>query len=255
MEWLISLLLGVLQGIAEWLPISSEGWIYIISTLLLNVDPQKALTSALFLHLGTSTAAIFVLRGEIREVLREILKGPDKGLGTFLILTTIFTCFTGFPLYILLRRILQPSLGRVLALATGFLLLGVGLSIRLVSSHRTKETSTSLGSSAIAGFLQGLSVLPGVSRSGITLAALMLLGFGRSSLRISFLLGIPITLGASLLQISSMDMSMLPAFISSFLTSIISLRALLSLSNRIKPWKLSLSFGLIAILFSIPLFL
>ncbi|HDI73509.1 MAG TPA: hypothetical protein ENF57_00690 [Candidatus Korarchaeota archaeon] len=255
MDWLTSLLLGVLQGVAEWLPVSSEGWIYVISTLLLKIDPREALTSALFLHLGTSTAAILVLRREIREALLEILRRKDNGLGTFLAFTTAFTCFTGFPLYLLLRKVLQPSLGRALALATGFLLLGVGLFIKAASSHRTRETSLSLGSSALAGFLQGLSVLPGVSRSGITLAALMFLGFGRSSLKICFLLGIPVTLGASLLQIPSLDISMLPAFVSSFLTSIISLRTLLSLSNRIEPWKLSFSFGLMAILLSVPLFL
>ncbi len=255
MKWLTSLLLGAFQGVAEWLPISSEGWIYIISTLLLKIDPQKALASALFLHLGTSTAAIFVLREEMIEVLQEILRKKDKGLGFFLIMTTIFTCLTGFPLYILLRKFLLPSFGRVLALATGILLLGVGFSLKLASSYRAKENSLSLGSSAFAGFLQGLSVLPGVSRSGITLAALMLLGFGKSSLMVSFLLGIPVTLGASLLQTPSMDISMLPAFFSSFLTSLISLRALLSISNRIEPWKLSFSFGLLVILFSIPLFI
>ncbi|RLG52439.1 MAG: hypothetical protein DRO00_05575 [Thermoproteota archaeon] len=255
MKTLIALLLGAFQGVAEWLPISSEGWLYIISVFLLGIDPEKSLTSALFLHLGTSIAAILVLRKELMEILLESRCEKGGELRFFLFSATFATCVVGIPIYIYLKESLLPSFGKILALMTGFLLLAVGFILKLVSSPQTRRSSLSIRSGVFVGVLQGLSVLPGVSRSGITLAALILLGYGKRSLKLSFLLGIPVTLGASLLQIASTDVSMFPSLFSSFLISILFLRALLSFSYRIKPWKLSVLFGLIAIVFSLLLFI
>ncbi len=253
MDGLIALLLGLIQGVAEWLPISSEGWLYIVSVLLLGIDPEEALASALFLHLGSSIAAILVLRKEIRAVFVGLKREEGRELGVFLSTATAVTCVVGFPLYIYLRGSLLPSSGRIFALATGFLLLFVGFALRLAISRKTKEASLTPRSAIFVGLLQGLSVIPGISRSGITLAALILLGFGKYSLKLSFLLGIPVILGASLLQITSVGINMLPAFFSSFITSLLLLRVLLSFSYRVEPWKLSILFGFIAIAFSFPL--
>ena len=255
MEGLIALLLGVLQGIAEWLPISSEGWLYIISIFLLKIDPERSLTSALFLHLGTSIAAILVLRNEIKEAFFESKRKEEKELRLFLLSATIISGGVGFPLYLYLKESLLPSSGEILALMTGFLLFAVGLILKFVSSHQTRKASFSIRHGVFVGLLQGLSVLPGISRSGITLAGLVLLGFGKHSLKLSFLLGIPVALGASLLQLTSADVNMFPALFSSFLVSILFLRFLLSYSYRIEPWKLSILFGLIAVVFSLLLFM
>jgi undecaprenyl-diphosphatase len=252
---IISILLGILQGIAEWLPISSEGWLYIISVLLLRINPQEALSSALFLHLGTSIAAIFVLREDIKGILKKSGHGKEGDLGFFILSATIITCLAGIPLYLYLREFLLPSSGKTLALAMGFILLLVGLALKLVSSSQTKRRSFSSKYGTVVGLIQALSVLPGVSRSGITLAALISLGYGKESLKLSFILGIPVTLGASLFQLRSVNISMFPAFVSSFLFSIFFLRALLSLSYRTEPWKFSIFFGLVAIAFSLPFFM
>ncbi len=255
MGGLIALLLGAFQGVAEWLPISSEGWLYIISVFLLGIDPQESLTSALFLHLGTSIAAILVLRRELRNVLLKSRHEKGEELRPFLFSATVATCIIGIPTYLYLKKSLLPSFGKILALMTGFLLLAVGFILRLVSSRQTRKNPFSIRSGIFVGLLQGLSVLPGVSRSGITLAALILLGYGKQSMKLSFLLGIPVTLGASLLQIASTDISMFPSLLSSFFISLLFLRALISFSLRIEPWKLSILFGLIAIVFSLVLFI
>jgi len=252
LEAIISILLGILQGIAEWLPISSEGWLYIISVLLLRINPQEALSSALFLHLGTSIAAIFVLRKDIKDIFKKSGHEKEERVGFFILSATITTCLAGVPVYIYLKECLLPSYGKNLALATGFILLLVGLALKLVSSSQTKRRSFSSKYGAVIGLIQALSVLPGVSRSGITLAALIFLGYGEESLKLSFILGIPVTLGASLFQLRSVNISMFPAFISSFLFSVFFLKALLSLSYRTEPWKLSILFGFVAIAFSLP---
>jgi len=257
MDGLTAFLLGALQGVAEWLPISSEGWLYIISVFLLGMDPTRSLTSALFLHLGTSIAAVLVLRSEIKEAFfGSKLKGK-RGLRLFLLSATIISGAVGLPLYLYLRDFLLTfsGSGEILALMTGFLLIAVGMILKFVSSHQARKASFSIRQGVFVGLLQGLSVLPGISRSGITLAALVLLGFGKDSLKLSFLLGIPVTLGASLLQLASADINMLPALFSSFLVSVLFLRSLLSFSYRIDPWKLSVLFGLIAAVFSLLLFM
>ncbi|MDP2950851.1 MAG: undecaprenyl-diphosphate phosphatase, partial [bacterium] len=178
---------GVLQGIFEWLPISSEGIVALFNKYFSSV--ANPLDLALFLHLGTFLAVLIYFRRDFRKIL--LLK--DKKLFSFLFFSTFISLLVAFPLYQFASSI---ALGGWLLFLTGF---GLLLTAFL---HKAKKRALSLKGNKLAllvGFLQGLSVIPGVSRSGVTIFGL---SFGerepREVLRLSYLMSAPIVMASSL---------------------------------------------------------
>ena len=146
---LIYILLGILQGIFEWVPISSEGIVALASQLFL--PGKNPVDIALFLHLGTFFAILVYFRKDWKDVLT--LKNPK--LLRFLIIATIVSLVIGFPLYTLVREV---AVGTMLLIIMG---LGLLLTSYFHSSKRTFGTTVNK-LAIIAGFLQGLAVIPGL---------------------------------------------------------------------------------------------
>ncbi len=239
--WLI-IVLAVVQGILEWLPVSSEGQIILILTWL--NEPQNALAVALFLHLGTMLAVItrfwkdiFLLlgikhpkkeqtvEGETKETEnkeeenqyenRLSVKEKQKILWKFLLISTAATAVIGVPLYLLVKYVLQEGEllemaggaitgGDIITILIGVFLIGTGIFI-LVSRRMVTRKSIfemNVREMLIVGAVQGFAVIPGVSRSGSTVGAMLIEGVKEEdSLRGSFLLSIPAVIGANILTI------------------------------------------------------
>jgi len=229
------IILGILQGIFEWLPVSSEG-IVALAGYLFNID--NPIDTALFLHLGTLLAVLVYFRKDWLEIVT--LK--NKKLLRFLIITTIVSLIVAYPLYKLIKNI---AIGNTLLLITGFAL----LITAYFQKRRLSINSNNLA--FITGLLQGLAVIPGLSRSGSTVFGLSM---GKISpleiLKTSYIISGPVVLASSIYIALNepIIINTWPALISSFITGLISLYILLNIAKRINFFKFILAFGLICIL-------
>ena len=226
--------LGIIQGVFEWIPISSEGVVALASHILMK--GLSPIDLALFLHLGTLLAVLIYFRNDWKNVLT--LKNPN--LLRFLVIATIISLIVGYPFYLLVKEIV---IGNSLLLVMGFGLL-------FTAYFQRKKMSLSISSDKLAiitGFLQGLAVIPGLSRSGATIFGLSL---GKISpteiLKISYMMSAPVVLSSTIYLFFKNPTLVLegwPALISSFLVGILSLAFLIRISQRINFFKFVIIFA------------
>jgi undecaprenyl-diphosphatase len=203
-------LLGILQGLTEFLPVSSSGHL-VLSQRLMDVHPSLAVNVGL--HAGSLIAILSYYRKDLWGLACALLPGcatdaPDtaehRTLAWHLILATLAT----IPVGLLLRNPIEglfaePAAGRFLALT--FLMTAVLLVLtELTPRGRQQETLTWKGALLI-GLVQGVAVFPGISRSGATIAVALILGLtSEKAARFSFLMAIPVIGGAALLELPSL---------------------------------------------------
>jgi len=232
-------ILGIVQGIFEWLPISSEGVVAVISQFLIkNFQP---LEMALFAHLGTFFAVLIYFRKEWFNVLT--LK--NKILFRFLAIAVIISGIVGFLLY---DAIKDMAIGNGLLLVTG-----LGLLFTAYCHKARKMSEIGLNKLAIvSGILQGLAVIPGLSRSGATIFALSLGKFNPGEiLKISYMMSAPAVL--AMVVFLSFQNSVLisegwPVLLFSFLVGFLTLSFLLKIATKINFFKFALIFAIICFL-------
>jgi len=246
------LLIGLLQGVLEWLPISSQGNLVIAMTVLLGMEASQALDLSVFIHLGTGLAALLYFRREIVDILLRRTE-RDRGMFNYLLVTTIVTGIIGLPLFIFAKS--ASLYGDALLILTGAALLGTGVVQRKAeaSGGRSSESLDNKDGLAL-GFSQGLSALPGLSRSGLTTSVLLFKGFsGAEAFRISFLMSIPASFAAvaGLIVIEGvppLGLGILLSIMASFVSAILTIDLLLRLARRIRFWGLCVALGLVALL-------
>jgi undecaprenyl-diphosphatase len=214
-----ALFLGLVQGVAEFLPVSSSGHLALLQHFFrLELPAESALLFDVLLHLGTLAAVFAAYRRELGGMLRALSprrRAGEKGEGRLLRLL----CLGSLPLApaaLLKDRIeglfTKPVFIGCALLFTGCLLYISGRVLPGGETEKTAKASHALG----VGCMQALALLPGVSRSGSTIAAGLLLGFGREfAVRYSFLLSVPAVLGAGALEVRELweegfDPSLLP---------------------------------------------
>ena len=194
-----SIIIGIVQGISEWLPISSKTQVLLASQSLLHLNFQQAYTFGLFMEIGTVLAAIIYFRRDIWALIKVVIlrsSPTDRKLFKYVLVTIIFTGIIGTPLYIVADSITGISVGIPMAVI-GIVLLGDAVLIRYSRKKRAQGVNTrkfdsmSLKDYIIIGVVQGIAALPGVSRSGITTSAMFLMNFeADEAFRLSFLTGI-----------------------------------------------------------------
>lgn len=228
----VAVVIGLIQGVFEWLPVSSEGNVALYLTVVEGRPETVAVQYALFLHAGTALAATVYYREESAAVLRTLptwrpgtaLVDRDHADLTFLAVATVASGLVGISAYLALEAIVSAVAGGAFVVLVGVLLVVTGVVQWAAQRGEARPdggtvTDTSdagididpdLGERTIAnvpdallvGVLQGLAILPGVSRSGTTVSALLLRGFRPEvAFRLSFLLSIPAALGAGLLVV------------------------------------------------------
>jgi undecaprenyl-diphosphatase len=189
--------LGLVQGITEWLPVSSKAMVTLSGKFLFGMPYQEALATAIFLHIGTLIAATIYLRKDLIQVLRSIFeKGADKSMLKFLVVATLMTGVVAMPLlFFALNNDLPEYLFTIVI--GGFLL----VTAFLQKNRKDAKMKTVLGvkKGLITGFFQGLAGIPGMSRSGTTITALIYQKVPmKDAMRVSFVMSIPAVLGAEL---------------------------------------------------------
>ncbi len=208
MDLIQSILMGLVQGLSEFLPISSSAHLVLTSNFYkvfkgieIVSESNQEIFLDIMLHLGTLIAVLIFFRKEIWEIIKALKSGnkEDKNFktGMFIILGTVVSVLVAFPLKdVASALVFKPSIVGVLLIFTGSLLL---FSENYAKKNPEKKRINFKNSILIA-IAQGLAALPGFSRSGLTIATGLLSGVGRAeAAKYSFLLSIPIILGASML--------------------------------------------------------
>ncbi len=256
MDPIKALMLGLLQGVLEWLPVSSQGNLVVLAIAFLGLEPKYALSLSVYLHLGTGLAALVYFRDEVAGILRR-RTDRDRELFRFLLIATILTGLIGFPIFTFVR--LTSLYGEALLVLTGLALLATGVMQRDRESDETRApTRLEVRDGLSLGVVQGLSAIPGLSRSGVTTTALLLKGYpGEEALRLSFLMSIPASFaavaGLALVEgAPPVDTGILLALAASFISALVSIDLLIKLARRTRFWKLCVVLGLIALVAVLP---
>ena len=190
-----AIILGIIQGLTEWLPISSSGHL-VITQRILGLNPP--LFFDVMLHFGTLIVVLTVFRTEIWKILQTIFKFDFKTeegkIGLFVILGSIPSAIFGYTMYSIIETFFSNSL------IVGIMLFFTGL-ILFISEKRPGSRKISLIDSIVIGFSQALAIIPGLSRSGLTISTGLLRKIDRlASFKFSFLLSIPTILGAIIFE-------------------------------------------------------
>ncbi len=257
------IIVAVIQGLVEWLPISSEGQVVLFVYNFGQVPSDELLSLVVWLHLGTTLS---VLVRYPRTVL-DVLTMKDRRLLRLLVIGTIGTAVTAIPLYVFLKDGLATIHGEMMNMVVGILLLATALFLyiptRRTQSEMSNHTPNDVGDEeAIStGLVQGLAVLPGLSRSGVTVSALLMQRVDKeSALRFSFLMSVPAVIGILAVEvlfgnavpssIGVLDLAMMELIV--FIVGLASMESLLRLARTISFWKLCLVLALVAIVFGLP---
>ena len=203
--WLQAIVLGISQGLTEFLPVSSSAHTLIISRLMGWGDPGAAFTAVT--QIGTETAVIFYFRHDISAILRAWMRSltnksarqdPHARMGWFVILGTLPIGVLG----IAAKSAIETTARNLWIVASALVVMGLLLSLADRRARHTKHESDITSKHAVAfGFGQALALIPGVSRSGATITVGLAMGFTREvAARYSFLLAIPAVLASALLE-------------------------------------------------------
>lgn len=188
-----ALILGVVQGLTEFFPISSSGHLVLLQALFGMKEPQLAFD--VFLHLGTLCSILIYFR---RDILW--LFGKDRKTLIFIVAASVPTFIIGFTFKDAVERFFaMPRIVGCMMLATGALLIATSVYTRFRKAGT--ERKLGIGNAVMIGIAQGAAVIPGISRSGATIGTGILAGLNHhTAFRFSFLLAVPAILGATLLK-------------------------------------------------------
>ncbi|MCL7414224.1 MAG: undecaprenyl-diphosphate phosphatase [ANME-2 cluster archaeon] len=243
MDIIQAIVLGIIQGIFEWLPISSEGQSMLILLNAFHMNVEEALSFAIFMHLGTSFAVMIKFWKEFRS----ILSGKDHKLTSIIVISTVCTGLTGLPLYFILKNTFTGGITATLLIGILLVLTGIILGLNKGKGHKTMDSVTRFDM-IILGLVQGFAILPGISRSGVTLTTLLLRNVEqKTALVISFLISVPVVLGAVALDagmIFTIDpLQGLALFLSSLLIGYLMMDFLMRFAERVDFSLFCISLG------------
>ena len=222
MHILQSVIMGIVQGLSEFLPISSSAHLVITSNLYkvfkdmpIQQESSQEVFLDIMLHLGTLVAVLIYFRKDIWEILKafiEAIKTKDFSstnakLALYILLGTVITIVIAFPLHDVAENLVYaPATVGLLMVITGLLLFSAETFSKKLEN---KSNEIDFKSSIFMAIAQGLAALPGFSRSGLTIATGLFSKKDRvTAARYSFLLSIPIILGASMVYpLVKIDMS------------------------------------------------
>ncbi|MET1128717.1 MAG: undecaprenyl-diphosphate phosphatase, partial [Thermoproteota archaeon] len=192
-------LVGALQGFLEWLPVSSSGQVVLTASALLGVGAEVSYSLSLFLHLGTLVSAIVYYRREVFSALSSLARFDlgDLTLRLWLVATPA-SLAVGYPLYLAFTERAGKVALDELSAAVGAALISVAVWLYVSSSRRGAREPNTLDL-LLLGVAQGVAALPGISRSGVTIAILLTRRVApQKAVRLSFLASIPVTLAAGI---------------------------------------------------------
>ncbi|WP_066600444.1 undecaprenyl-diphosphate phosphatase [Cryobacterium arcticum] len=207
MDTVNAIILGIVQGLTEFIPVSSSAHIRIVGSLLgTGADPGAAFTA--ITQLGTEAAVLLYFWRDIARIIsrwflsltkRVPRSDPDARLGWFIILGSVPIVILG----VALQTLIESTFRSLWIVAVTLIVFGVVLGVAdAIGAKRRRLADLTVGDAAIFGGAQALALIPGVSRSGGTITAGLLMGYERTAAaRYSFLLAIPAVFGSGLYEL------------------------------------------------------
>jgi len=251
MDTISSIILGIVQGLTEFLPISSSGHLVLFQNLLGFKEPELLLDCSL--HLGTLLAVCIYLRSELKSILMETKKwvmgffqihetkkslreNPHVYLALMVLLGTLPTLLVGA----FFRSAIENLFGSLSTVGVMLVFTGLILAItRLIPEEHSRSEEVAIMVALAIGAAQGLALIPGISRSGATIVCALVCGLRRElAARFSFLLAIPAIMGATVVQLNAEAvgrvglLSLTLGFVSAALVGLIALKILMGMVRK-----------------------
>ena len=234
---LSAIMLGVLQGLTEWLPVSSSGHLVIAQQLF---DINVPLLFDVLLHVGTAFVVIWFMRREFILMLKALLKRDfSSKYGRWLLFLIIGSAITGF-IGFFGHDFFAQFFSNVKYVAMALFVTGIFL---LLIERFEKDRPLKIKHSVLMGLVQGLAIIPGISRSGATVGTALIAGVNREdAAKFSFMLSVPAILGAAAFEIVTSETSlvfnlpMLFGVLSAMIVGYLSLKLFLRIILSKKLW-------------------
>ena len=240
MGLLEAIILGIVQGLTEFLPVSSSGHIE-IAKVLLGSSQEQSLLMTIVLHAATALSTIFVFREDIKEIIRGLLQftwNKEFQFSLKIIISMIPATLIGLFFENEIELLFSGEI-----LLVGCMLLITGLLLFLADKAKNTNQNVNFFHALIIGLAQAIAILPGVSRSGATISTSVLLGIDREkAARFSFLMVVPLILGKMGKDIISGDiliesatlMPLLIGFTAAFITGLFACKWMIRLVKKSK---------------------
>jgi len=253
MNGLEAIIAGAIQGTIEWLPISSEAQSMLYMLNYLHMDPQTALSYAFYLHFGTMIAVIIRFREEFIRIAKNL--HMDYPLTRILLIATLATAVTALPLYFLLKTVSPGQNTSIFTMFIGAMLILTGVIMKAMGTAGEKGMDQMSDREMIlTGLAQGCAIIPGISRSGITVATLLAQKMNQeTALTLSFLMSVPAAFAIFLIDFGAIRLIPVQTAViltaSSLFFGYISMNALLMVAKRTPFWIFCIILGAITVLF------
>ena len=195
MSFLEALILGLIQGLTEFLPVSSSGHLELVKALFGdNSLPEESLTFTVVLHFATALSTLVVFRKEVAEIFKGLFQFKWNEELQFS-LKIIISMLPAVVIGVLFEEQLESFFGGKILLV-GCMLLVTALLLLLADKAKNTSKNVSYNNAFIVGISQAIAMLPGISRSGATISTSVLLGIDRTkTARFSFLMVVPLIFG------------------------------------------------------------
>ena len=275
------IIFAILQGLFEWLPISSSGQVMIVAVNFFGIPPEEAYSLSIWLHLGTMFAVLLKFKKDYIRIVKSFLpmkfniEETDIKKRNWLIVGTIGTAITALPLYFIFKFIIIGEFteihGDLLTLIIAGMLIITGIILLLIKKKfgvktiESVEKQNVIKDSFIIGLTQGVAVLPGISRSAITVSTTLIENYEQdSALRLSFLMSVPVVIASIAVDIIFGEGSVFGILdpitiiiitLISFIVGYASIEILLKIAKKIQFGYFCLLYGIIAYAIILPFFI
>ena len=259
MNWIEALILGIIQGLTEFLPVSSSGHLEIAKALFGDTSvAEESMLTTIVLHGATALATIVVFRKDIAEIFRGLFQfkwNDETKFSLKIIISMLPAAVVGVLFEEQLEMLFENQI-----LLVGFMLLVTGALLFLADKAKTTNKGVNNTNAFIIGISQAIAILPGISRSGATISTSVLLGIDRTkAARFSFLMVVPLIfgkIGKDILSgnITTTDANLFPliiGFIAAFATGLLACTWMIKLVQKSKLSYFAyycLAVGLLAII-------
>lgn len=261
---IVAILLGIVQGLTEFLPVSSSGHLEITAFILKHFGnnglPEENLLMTVVLHAATALSTLYIFRKEVSEVIRGILQfkwNDEFKFSLKIILSMIPAALVG----LIFDEQIDTLFGGQILLV-GCMLILTGLLLYVADKAKNTNKNVSYSNSILIGIAQAIAILPGISRSGATISVSVLLGIDREkAAKFSFLMVVPLILGKMAKDILSGEIAsesatlipLIAGFIAAFITGLLACKWMISLvkNSQLKYFSFyCFIVGVLAIVFS-----
>ncbi len=240
MSLIEAIVLGIVQGLTEFLPVSSSGHLELTKTILGdNSVPEESLMMTVVLHAATALSTIVIFRKDISELLRGLFQFKNNEQFQYslkIVISMIPAAMVG----VLLEDEIEQLFGGQILLV-GLMLLVTGTLLFLADKAKNTRKIVSLPNALVIGIAQAIAILPGISRSGATISTSVLLGIDRQkAARFSFLMVVPLILGKMAKDIASGDLMesqtetslLIVGFIAAFIAGLLACQWMIGLVRK-----------------------